>query len=390
MFLIPASLSLIFGAAHARPVQDGGATPPKNSTATAAALTWPLTGLEIDLQSARNYNDKTQSNYVNVVFNNRSIYETGKKVDETKLDLSNDVKLANADPGFLLNYRNGSGSIGGNFFTTNDIAPINFTSKLLRGLNSYAEVGAGTDGTKPLEVALGIQTKPLHPLMGLKFVPNWLTIGVNGHYRSETGQETTTVAEANFKTYASTAIWTTDAKRGGLDYQGWVNKNAATWKSAVSHFDNMKTQYNDGTDAEQQVLVAYDSYKSTGLYYPDAATAARKRLGLKDGDPIPQDQLLTDADWQRVVKSFQDGYAKAHSYYPAFILYAEAQGAYSLTKDVLYRRYNSLWAAGVKYDLGHFEGAQSCYLELRYEHGFSDATRTIGTNSLLASFDVKF
>ena len=362
-----------------------------------------VTGLELYFKRGRDYDSGLITDNLKISFNSRSVYETGKKYKDAKLDVSNDVSLANGAPGLLFSFINGSGTTSGSYFDSTGITPFRFGAKTPPFLNVAFNLGLGTDDTKPTDLSLAIQTVPrgLLTALGFRNIANWAVIGVaeTGHW--ENGQTGTNLFEAVYRTYASHAIWKADLTRETPDAATWAFQHVPTWKSAVNYFKSKKPSDEHATPAdpgylESLVWLRFNdilAIKPDGHLVrvrPNDEARARQRLHASADVMVTDEQLLSDEQWQTELNVINANVREASVYFPELLLYGEAQGSYSLTKEIEQRRYNSLWAVGCRYNIARQKNAQAIALEIRYEHGFTNAHRASGVNGLSASINVKF
>jgi hypothetical protein len=103
-------------------------------------------------------------------------------------------------------------------------------------------------------------------------------------------------------------------------------------------------------------------------------------------DSLPEQER--EGRWEALLTDFLRGMYRAKMW-PAAVLFVEAEGQYSLSREVETRRFNSIYALVARFYLTPMD-RDTRFVELRYENGFKRGSTTAGSNALIASFGVQF
>ncbi len=319
--------------------------------------------IQINYGFTRDYLNNKNSTFFKLEYNDRVVKKSGTKPDPLELDSSDNIHAKDDKDGLSLAFRRGVGSLTGNLIDAFAIQPFKLPWANAKEVMISGGIHLSLENSRRIEADLGLQFRALH-IANHAGITNWATIGAehaSASYGGGTGSLDSDIL--TFRTFAAKSFGhvtkpaVVDAKKASMKE---LDEHAKTYKDAKKYLEHVS----DTDSASKQELA------SILEQYDDA-------------------QVETRGNWYDYASAYLNAFLLQNFKTSRVQLYAEAQGQYSLSKKVEFRRYNSLWAAGFSVDLSK-NVDKTTFLDVRYENGYLRSDPSKASNGLLLSVGLRF
>lgn len=319
--------------------------------------------IQINYGFTRDYIANKNATFFKLEYNDRVIKQSGTKPNPLELDSSDNIHAKDDKDGISLAFRRGVGSLTGNLIDGLALQPFKLPWANAKDVMVSGGIHLSLENSRRIEADLGLQFRALH-IANHAGITNWATIGAehaSASYGGGTGSLDSDIL--TFRAFAAKSFIHV-TKQAMFDAK----------KAAMKELDDHAKTYNDAKKYLADIK--------------DSDPESKKELG-NIFEQYNDANVETRGNWYDYASKYLNGLLRQYYDVSRVQLFAEAQGQYSLSKTVEFRRYNSLWAAGFSVDLSP-NVDKTTFIDIRYENGYLRADPSKANCALLISLGLRF